>query len=459
VRVAANRAVKVWHWASIALLVVAGGCDVFSFPEPKRTSLGDPCPPSADCGVGSSDELMTCARASALGGTDFCAPSCTPGTEPPEGQVCSRWGALLPVCHPHLAPAAADCPAGLNCYRTSLFEDQGVCMKMPVCADDSDCRRQDSIHTTCAATVARRVGGVGLAALPLDHLNCIKQSCIGLHTQCPANESCLASQYDASVADICVPSCDATRPCPPNYSCIFTALEHQEPVGLCMPGLPGIRCEPGGCIAGSCEDTGAGFNVCATKCETTHDCQDFSGAYDAFVCVEGVGHRHCVTPRAFHGNNCNKDEECRQDLDEFCSPWLPRGLDKYPGGCRQRCSAEGTCGVRGGLQHTCLWGGAGGCYPGTQGLPCQLQDECIELGCLEVPPEPDLVSPPTRICTQPCDGPDEAARDAVCDKRYDVNGGGYCAFGFCRVARLGGASCNRNEQCKSRQCDGMKCLP
>lgn len=473
-RAAANFALGSWRWTAIVLPFAVGGCDLFSFPAPLRakdqgasgaaavalvTALGDPCPPSADCGTDSNGEAMACARASALGGTDFCAPRCSPGAEPPAGQVCSRWEALLPACQPHLESAAADCPAGLNCYRTSLLEDRGVCLKMPVCAEDDDCK-QDPIHATCAATLVRRVGGAQLAALPLDHLNCVKESCVDLHTQCPPSESCLASQYDRTVADICVPNCDASRPCPPNYSCIPTALEnHEELVGLCMPGLPGIRCEPGGCVAGNCEDTGAGFSVCTGNCKSTAECQGFSGPYDAFVCVDGVDHKQCVTPRAFHGSGCNRDDDCREDLDEFCSLWVPRGLDKRPGGCRQRCSAEGTCSPRGGLPHTCLWEGKGGCYPGTQGLPCRLQSECIAgLSCLEAPPEPDLDDAPTKICTQPCDGPDQATSDAVCDKKNDINGAGYCAAGYCRARRPPDAGCSRNAQCKSRLCNGAKCL-
>jgi len=455
------------------LLFVAVGCDAFSFPAPVRakeqdgssgaaakaavSQLGDPCRSSTGCDVGPRGEPMTCVPASVLGGNDFCAPSCTSGSPAPEGQVCTQWGALLPGCHPsqHTA-AAADCPDGLNCYRTSLSEDQGVCIDMPVCKTNGDCH--DLVHSTCASTVVPDVVGPLVAALNLDHLNCLKRDCLGQHSDCPASESCLASQYDKKLADICVPICREDTPCPPNYSCLRTALDVKDRyVGFCMPGLPGILCEPGGCVGGTCEDTGAGFKACAIDCETTENCRGLNSAYDSFVCVEGGGHRHCVTPRAFHGTSCQDDGDCPQDLNEFCSLWVPRGRDDPPGNCRQRCSPDLTCSPRGGLPHTCLWDGLGGCYPGTQGLPCHLDSECIEgLSCLNVPAEPDVGTEPARICTQRCDDTDPMAGDDFCNKQNDIHTGGYCASGFCRARRFADETCSRDAQCVG-WCENGRC--
>jgi hypothetical protein len=449
---------------------------VFSFPAPVRQSvgnpsagteggpseqaphaLGDPCVPTKDdCGVDVNGAPMTCFRGSSLAGEDFCAPACSPNDEPTPGQVCTAEGALLPACHPHLPEPAADCPHALNCYRVSLFDDRGVCIKMPVCATNSDC--PDPVHGSCTAEVVRQLGGVAAALLPLDHLNCVKTSCVALSTACPSNEGCLGTQYDVQIADLCAPNCDANLHCPPNYSCARATSGAGAPP-LCLPGMPGLRCDGPHCVVGSCDDTGAGFSVCAQACESTSDCDVVNTDSDAYFCVDGGAGRHCVTPRPFHGANCNRDKQCRQDLDEFCAEWNVQGPNGLPGECRQHCKADGTCEPRGGLPHTCLWGGKGGCFPGQQGLPCTLSSECFEgLYCKNVPEELDLATPVARICTRSCGGKGvtEAAADAQCSPPHAINGGGYCAGGYCRPQRAGDQPCSRDAQCASGLCDMAK---
>lgn len=436
---------------------------------PAVTALGDLCVPGGDsCGVDESGAAMTCFRGSALAGEDFCAPACSPDDEPAPDHVCTAEGALLPACHPSLAEPEADCPAGLNCYRTSLFSDQGLCAKMPVCSTNADC--QDPFHDTCTAEVVASLLGPGAAALlPLNHLNCAKTSCIALNTMCTTSEACLGKVYDATLADICTPRCDAGLRCPPNYSCAQATSGKGSPA-VCLPGMPGLRCDGPHCVGGSCKDTGAGFSVCSLACEKTDDCAKLNTATDSFFCVDGGTGRHCVTPRPFHGANCVRDDQCREDLNEFCSDWDPRGRDASPHECRQHCKSDGTCDARGGLAHTCLWEGKGGCFPGEQGLPCKRSSDCLEgLSCEEVPAEPDTPDDSdelplnTPICTRPCGGASvtEAAADEQCSPERSVNSRGYCAGGFCRPKRGDAKRCSRDAQCLSGLCNTAKsvCLP
>jgi hypothetical protein len=476
---------RAW-WLGLLLWPAFGGCDLFSFPEPVRKSsfvaaaagaagapeqtfhvLGDPCVPTpneASCGVDEHGTAMTCFRGTSLAGEDFCAPSCSPADEQDPAQVCTAEGALLPACHPHLPDPAADCPDGLNCYRLSLFDDKGVCIKMPVCSSNSDCT--DPVHGTCTAQVIKSLIGAAAALLPLDHLNCARTSCVALSTTCPSNEGCLGNVYDAQIADICTPNCDANLHCPPNYSCAV-ATSGSGAAKLCLPGMPGFRCDGPHCVGGTCDDTGAGFSVCSRACDLTSDCELINTESDAFFCVDGVdgaAGKHCVTPRPYHGANCLRDEQCKTDLDEFCSEYDTLGPNAQPGECRVHCKPDGTCEPRGGLPHTCLWGGNGGCFPGQQGLPCKLDSECFEgLKCQDVPAEVDPVTAAARICTRPCGGKrvTEADADAECAAPRSVNGGGYCADGLCRAQHAGGQGCSRNAQCTSNLCDTTKktCVP
>jgi hypothetical protein len=466
-------------WVTLLLIWPAfGGCDLFSFPAPtrqaehegaagepgmsERRALGDPCSLGKDdCGVDEHGAEMTCFRGTALAGEDFCAAACSPAEEPPEGYLCTVEGALLPACHPNGAEAAADCPPGLNCYRLSLSENRGACIKMPVCSDSSEC--EDPLYGTCAANVVQDLVGAAAVLLPLDHLNCVATGCVRYATGCPSGQICLGKQYDATIADLCAPKCDALGRCPPNYSCA-TATSGTGAANVCLPTMPGFRCEGSKCIGGRCEDTGAGFSVCTQSCKITDDCEVLNTLNDAFFCVDGGTGTgpHCVTPRPFHGANCDDHHDCHEDLGEFCSFWDVRGLNPPPGECRQACKPDLTCEPRGGLPHTCLRKEAG-CFPGEQGLPCTLSSECFEgLSCEDAPPEADLGTPAVRICTRPCGGNGISLEDAdaECAPVRKINSGGYCGEGLCRVHRRGGESCSRDQQCGSGLCNlvEMVCL-
>lgn len=415
--------------------------------------------PASSCGVAEGGRPLTCFQASALGGQDFCAEACDPTQSPTDpGFACVDQGALLQRCHPQGNPEpSADCPKGLNCYRTNLLLDEGLCVRMPVCATDADC--PSATYNRCAATLVTSISSPS-PLIHLDHLNCIQANCLSLQTACASSEGCLATQYAPTYADVCAPNCDSDSKCPPNYSCARATSGGGSP-NLCLPGLPGIRCNGPHCVVGDCEDTGAGFSICTIPCISDNECAALDTASDAFVCVTGGSGSHCVTPRPFNGANCTADDQCRADRNEFCAHYNQREQQVSRGECRVPCKDDGTCDPQGGLPHTCLASGAGGCYPGIFGVPCKLASECIPpLSCQDVLAETDVATIDTRICTESCgvDGGGDEEADAQC-ARSPVSG--YCGRGSCRVVRLTGEPCGRNAQCQSQLCDATMntCLP
>ncbi|HVY32329.1 MAG TPA: hypothetical protein VHB79_37590 [Polyangiaceae bacterium] len=446
-----------------ALLLVPLGCSLFDFSSPVLKHESAPIDPSAGaagrapdeeirtCAAGSNEcgEGRTCFRASALAGQDFCADACDPADATDAEHRCVDSGALLQICHPNGQGPAADCPTGLNCYRTSLSENRGLCIMMPVCESDADCPSLD--HELCASSLVETYAGASL--LQLNHLNCMHPNCVSLKSQCPTSEGCLGTQYSTDIADICTPKCDKDGDCPPNFSCA-RATSGPGSVNLCLPGVPGFRCSRQNCVAGSCQDTGAGFSVCTIACADDSDCLLLDTPTDSFACVTGGEGRHCVTPRPFNGANCNVDEDCIAERSEKCFNLDVLGESTH-GECRVQCNGDGTCDPQGGLPHTCLWNGAGGCFPGRLGLPCKKDSECFSGQCQTVPADSELGLSETTICTLPCGkaGETEAEADAECDSPSSINRGGFCSSGHCRMRQPAGASCVRNDQCASSRCD------
>jgi hypothetical protein len=399
------------------------------------------------CGMVGNGTAMTCFAASALHGEDFCTEACDPSAAPPDPRfTCTSSGALLQICQPS-APAGDPlaCPPGLSCYRRNLLGDSGVCISMQVCNENSDCPGT----THCTGSILRNLLNDSLVSMLIDtdHLNCVVDGCLTLNTPCPAGEGCLAKPYfTGSPADFCVPRCDSKLHCPPNYSCAVEASGSGSP-SLCFPGAPGVRCvDDKGCAGGECQDTGAGFKVCAVDCTSNAFCALFNPKNDSFVCVEGGNHRHCVTPTVFSAPNCTPGgTDCPTDQQCFRYPPFD-SFAGHDGECRFTCDAAGQCASFGGLPHVCLLGGTGGCYPAVFGIPCV--SECIaDLQCLDVPAEDSSVSSGSRICTLPC------SNDLECDQDPWTNHVGYCQSAYCRHGRAKGAACARNAQCSSRLCN------
>jgi hypothetical protein len=400
---------------------------------------------SDTCGTTRDGSPMTCVAATQLGGTDFCTGRCDPAQGSPDPRfVCTSSGALLQTCSPILGATnpAFGCPAGLSCYRTDVLADDGLCIQMPVCSKDTDC---GALRPACAATLLKKRTSLPIFA---DNLQCLQTDCGAGKTDCPPGDACLAAYYDGvDTYDICVPTCDGSKQCPPNFTCAFSPAASGSP-SLCLPGVAGIRCHDSqDCIVGDCVDTGAGFNECiitVLPCQTNLDCAVLNGASATFVCVEGVPGtgKHCVMRQTFSGTNCADVTDCPAGF--MCTDYSPYAPSMSHGECRLPCGEDLGCPVRGGIPHVCLAGGAGGCFPTGFGLPCAKADDCLaELACLPVLPDaPTLIDSPT-ICTMTC------ATDADCAANPFITNYSYCRQDehLCRLTGFLGARCEANNQC------------
>jgi hypothetical protein len=418
--------------------------EFFAKVFPCKSNAGD------TCGTTRAGRPMTCFPASKLGGDDFCAEACDPsqGSADPRF-VCTSSGALLQTCGPDRGATdpTYSCPSGLACYRTDLLSDSGLCLQMPVCSQDSDCNADRNV---CASTLLRQRTSLPLAP---DHLQCIVTMCGFGNSQCPPGEGCLAGYYEAGYDyDICVPTCDQNRLCPPNFACASGPAPSGSPL-LCLPGVPGIRCQSDqDCVAGECVDTGAGFNECVlTKlaCETDLDCAILNGASSTFLCVEGVpgAGRRCILKEEFAGTNCSNVTDC--PLGFICTYLSPYEPVMNHGECRLACGMDLGCPARGGIPHVCIEGGAGGCYPTSFGLPCASSADCMpELACLPALPDAHTVIDSPTICTMPC------TTDADCTSNPLIRSGAFCRQDehLCRQAGFPGVPCVNDDQCLTGVC-------
>jgi hypothetical protein len=229
---------------------------------------------------------------------------------------------------------------------------------------------------------------------------------------------------------------------------------------VCIPGLLGFTCDSEiDCMLGKCIDTGIGYKVCTTTCDSQTDCAQFDGEQGKFICIKNQANPtapgYCQTPDAYRGSLCNKTDECLPRNDkEVCSRFDPKSAQ---GTCLLPCSAEQKCEPRGGINHTCVPSVVQGapsavCFPGYFGLPCTSDGNCIgdnELSCH--PTVPDAPS----ICTQTC------KVTAECAGNRWIGGEGWChpQLGICLSKLDDAAACAGDDACKSGKCSGNKCAP
>lgn len=437
-----------------------------------------PCSASASgdtCGTDRAGQQLTCYAGSQLGGgSDFCTEPCDPSGPAVPGYVCVATpsasgpsGALLKTCTPpdpppppppdggndggangdggtvsavasNEDPRPTGCPPKLNCFRTDIIANEGLCLMMPVCTTDNECR--GSGRTKCTASVLRDL----LPSLPTNNLYCAQDMCTTSGSSCAMGESCLPNFYarPSSEFNLCVPNCIGTPGvCPPNFACAQNPYAPDAPA-ICLPGVPGQRCtHDQDCLFGHCIDTGAGFSECVfMPCETDKDC--FADDIDqTYVCANG----NCVGITPFHGAPCMGDGDCLPE--ERCNFYSPYGVDNPKGECRVPCDGTLTCPRRGDVPHTCLDDGMGGCYPGDFGMPCTDSSQCLSLfECLPAAPEPQysIITSPS-ICTTTC------ATDDQCQSSPIIRSG-FCQEGICRMPGPTGAPCDRFAQCRSQTC-------
>jgi hypothetical protein len=412
------------------------------------------CDPHGDpsaCGTTKSGKPMTCYPASQLGGEDFCTETCDPasGSQDP-GFICVSPGAKLKLCHPHGAvdDPSMGCPSGLHCYRTDLLTDEGVCLDVNTCTTDADCG-SDHTRRVCGATLARQL--YPPLASNIDNLACLQPSCKSSGMLCAPGESCLANYYDVGLElpDICVPNCDPTLHCPPNYACVAVVSGGGSPP-ICVPGVPGARCQTAlDCIAGECFDTGLGFGECTLpiNCVTDLDCAPLDGPDNTFACIASPtgDRRGCVSLTPLHGANCSDSAQCSGGQE--CYRYSAYVVDQGKGECRPSCKGGQACPARAGIPHVCLDDGDGGCVPGEFGLPCKSSSECLaEFTCQTVSPDERTLITSPNICTTTC------TQDSDCSQNPLIRTGGFCKEGLCRMTGLRGAPCDRDAQCDHGSC-------
>lgn len=430
-------------------LVASAGCSSQKDTFYDQIFVCNPSATQDSCGTARDGTPMTCFVGSSLGGEDFCTKVCDPAessNDPKSTCVASgKSGALLQICRPQASATdpSLGCPSPLQCYRTDLIQDEGVCLHMRVCSSNADCPG-DSKRTVCGGTIL----GALLPGVPVDHLQCVQPTCTSGGTLCSAGELCLADYVDTGTApDICVPACDSYLHCPPNFSCAASASSPASPA-ICIPGVPGIRClTDQDCVIGNCFDTGAGFGECVlpTPCTSAVDCVMLSRAETSFVCGVGpkIDDHRCVSLAALHGVDCNDSTQCPSP--QMCYRYSPYISNQGHGECRIPCDENMRCPTVAGVAHTCLDDGAGGCYPGDFALGCNRQEDCLsELSCLPASPDPQhtrITSP--NICTIRC------SSDTDCQTNPVIRLNGFCMEGICRLAGLPGEPCAYDNQCLS----------
>lgn len=451
------------------------GCRVDRAKFEDRIFRCDTGAPGQTCGTDETDRPMACFAASQIGGADFCARTCDSDPDagvgapaPSVSGACLKSGEGKPnielqVCSPSKDtvehPTAACGTPDLRCYRTDLVEDQGVCTTMSPCTMDKDCT--NPVRSVCASTfLENTVYKNHSNKVLLDHMFCLQTDCKSRGSSCAAGESCLQDAVPPSTnpPDICVPNCDSSLDCPPNFLCYRRVSTGATPK-VCIPGLLGFTClDDMDCMVGSCENTGIGYKVCTTRCQTDQDCTQFDGIQGMFLCLKNAAQPddpgYCRTPNSFRGADCRQDDDCHsRNPFEVCTRFNPTDM---LGTCLLPCPADRNCLPRSGIEHTCLDPGGGGtsvCFPGYFGLPCLTDQNCIDnhdgdLSCLL---GPDAKSMCTKTCTM----------DTDCTSDRWMTGNSWCssAIGTCLPLLENDSTCTRNAACKSGACAGDKCVP
>jgi hypothetical protein len=436
-RRAVARLAGVVRWAlCLGLAAWQGGCRVDEDAFAETIFLCNTSNPA--CGTTLDGREMTCFQASQLDGNDFCAPKCgmakiLAGEEPATaGSVCAHGNAELRACNPTVD---GSCGATLNCLRTDVTTDEGVCMTMQPCSTDEMCT--DAVHSTCASTFLQELYNspdLSTDDLHSDHLYCLQRGCKEGGSSCNPGQSCLPYLVDkaAHPPDICVPDCGSDYSCPPNHFC-FREISGPGSPRICLPGLLGFLCKTDiDCMVGTCRSDGVPepltLNLCTVPCDSNADCEKWDSDQGKFVCID---HR-CATPDAYRGARCYTDDDCTRDEGTACvfagKPTSPTDQGTCSVVCGDGTGPDEMCSPRGGFGHVCLGftvdrdGRAKhGCYPGYYGpyYTCRSNADCVDdLECLDV-------GTGQRLCTARCDG------DAACQANRWTRGASTCLGGVC----------------------------
>jgi hypothetical protein len=403
---------------------------------------------------------MDCFAARQLGATDFCTKTCDLEATSSAEATCLDSGISLRSCHPSANPQNATVSSGaceqqgMACFRTDLLSDEGVCTTMSTCDQDTECR--DPIRSVCATSFLANLYAGAASVLQNDHMYCLQTGCRSRGTSCSPGETCLQEVIPASAhpPDICVPNCDSTLHCPPNFLCYRRVSTRVTP-NVCIPGLLGFTCESAlDCMFGECIDTGIGYKVCTTTCNSEADCSRFDGEQGRFVCIKNPANPtlpgYCQTPDSYRGSLCDVTLECQpRNPMEVCGRFNPKDA---LGTCLLPCS-DNKCGPRAGINHTCLpsvvMGTLGNvCFPGYFNLPCANDGNCIgDLTCQ------NTGSGTPSICTQPC----KSTKDCTQDRWISDDGWCHPLLQICVGKLDDNTDCAMDDACKSGKCAAARC--
>jgi hypothetical protein len=429
------------------LFLVVSACQVPTEILYGRTYFCDGTAQADTCGNTQDGAPMTCYMARQIGARDICTERCLEGDARASGPGwrCVDTKARLSTCRPSEGDHACSQPA-TNCLRTDGLKDEGVCMSMDTCTQDTDCR--DPGRPTCMSALVQQFYGTG-AGIAVDHSSCLRARCRKEGAGCAPGEACLPNVIPAASnpPDICVPICDTALNCPPNYFCLQKVSGPAFPK-VCIPGILGFRCITDmDCLIGDCVDTGDGFNLCSTPCNSDQDCDRFGVARGALFCATDPrgGGKRCLNAEAFAGNNCFSDSHCR--AHESCihlSPYFGLPMQAGVGECRARCAPDLPCVDRAGVPHVCVeLEGKQTCYPGRFHLPCADDSDCVgRLKCLEVTAGDEtghLVR--RRRCSAPCQ------TDGDCNANPFTGTSTFCNEAACAARGHQGVPCRADREC------------
>ena len=368
-------------------------CDIH---EPDQT---------LECGTG-----YVCHPGTQIGTYDFCAPECTPGVDGGP-QYCAPDGALLKACH----PSAPSCGEGLQCLRTSVTADDGICVPVDVCGKDDECR--DPLRRHCLVKVVADAYGDGLDPAMLNNLWCLQGECNPV-SPCEAGYTCLGGiPFVSKVAPVCAPNCTRNprggevveELCPRSFVCASKVLS-SLPYRFCLPGLFGFPCENDDqCLIGTCLPMGSHTKACSIQCTTSDQCSALYHPSDAqkaeVACVDG----QCVTAFSPYmqflcdpaDNRCPADATCQKvtDLGDAGVPGVP-DVGEYI--CWKPCP-NGVADCAGnGSARACLKFGLSICVPGVASplIECDPDDPDACVKGLECKASPVLGAKP--YCTISC---------------------------------------------------------
>jgi hypothetical protein len=380
-----------------------------------------------------------------LGAPNFCAPTCT---EDGPSTVCSQ-GSSLQKCQPS---QTGQCPEGMNCIRTDLIEDQGVCLPMATCTENKDCK--DPIRRECFSVEMSRTY-VGRTDFKKDHEFCFQNGCGNSGEACQPGTVCLPNLLGPGAPDVCTPDCDAERRCPPNFIC-STLFSAQDAHPYCIPGFLGFRCSSSlDCVLGTCEMPGMGpRTVCTESCNSDADCVGYNNTSFVLPATFVCQNNKCLSPTLTLLDFCQVGAmDCQ--TGEVCTRSFLDTLPQGTGICVGTCTPGGSCPPKGGFPQACVNLGAtsGGaiCVIGVFGVPCQAENNCIQsLHCLA----PSPLVPAFKQCTVMCQSHmDCASNPAIGPDSYCF---GVVLSGGAMVCETKGnaqTDCIDPVQCKSGVCN------